>query len=182
MVYDISKIFLEKLDIETLSLIIPQALEEVTGQDASFEVAQSNTLVPLRLIFKQNIVIQSQALVFEQLFTDIDAVYNRKKDKKDYTRSDKPLGKDFLPYLTDYLGIKTIHWYTNLGPSQTIEKLDLATNRSLRFQRINSKRNDFSGINLQVIIIYGPSISVRITRLPQAITENIDMLKEKGVD
>ena len=59
MVYDISKIFLEKIDIETLSLIIPQALEEVTGQDASFEVAQSNTLVPLRLIFKQNIVIQS---------------------------------------------------------------------------------------------------------------------------
>ena len=59
MVYDISKIFLEKIDIETLSLIIPQALEEVTGQDASFEVAQSNTLVPLRLILKQNIVIQS---------------------------------------------------------------------------------------------------------------------------
>ena len=59
MVYDISKIFLEKIDIETLSLIIPQTLEEVTGQDASFEVAQSNTLVPLRLILKQNIVIQS---------------------------------------------------------------------------------------------------------------------------
>ena len=59
MVYDITKIFFEKLDLETMSLIIPQALEEVTGQDASFEVAQSNTLVPLRLILKQNIVIQS---------------------------------------------------------------------------------------------------------------------------
>ena len=39
MVYDIGKIFLEKLDLATLSLIFPQALDEVTGQDASFEVA-----------------------------------------------------------------------------------------------------------------------------------------------
>ena len=59
MVYDLSKIFLEKLDIETLSLIIPQALEEVTGQDASFEVAQSNTIAPLRLVYTQNIIQQS---------------------------------------------------------------------------------------------------------------------------
>ena len=59
MVYDISKIFLEKLDIETLSLIIPQALEEVTGQDASFEVAQSNTIAPVRLVYKQNIIQES---------------------------------------------------------------------------------------------------------------------------
>ena len=39
MVYDITKIFFEKLDLETMSLIIPQALEEVTGQDTSFEIA-----------------------------------------------------------------------------------------------------------------------------------------------
>ena len=39
MVDDIGKIFLEKIDKATLSLIIPQALEEVTGQDASFEIA-----------------------------------------------------------------------------------------------------------------------------------------------
>ena len=39
MVYDIGKIFLEKINLPTLSLIIPQALEEVTGQDTSFEIA-----------------------------------------------------------------------------------------------------------------------------------------------
>ena len=39
MVYDISKIFIEKINFSTLSLILPQALEEVTGQDASFECA-----------------------------------------------------------------------------------------------------------------------------------------------
>ena len=39
MVYDIGKIFFEKIDLSNLSLIIPQALEEVTGQDASFEIA-----------------------------------------------------------------------------------------------------------------------------------------------
>ena len=39
MVYDITKILSEQLDLETMSLILPQALEEVTGQDASFEVA-----------------------------------------------------------------------------------------------------------------------------------------------
>ena len=51
MVYDISNIFLDKIDLPTLSLIIPQAIEEVTGQDASFEIAQSNTITPLRLIY-----------------------------------------------------------------------------------------------------------------------------------
>ena len=59
MVYDIGKIFMEKINVATLSLMIPQALEEVTGQDASFEVAQSNTIAPLRLIYEQNIVEQS---------------------------------------------------------------------------------------------------------------------------
>ena len=39
MVDDIGKIFLEKINLSTLSLIIPQALEEVTGKDASFEIA-----------------------------------------------------------------------------------------------------------------------------------------------
>ena len=39
MVRDICKIFVDKTDLATLSLIIPQALEEITGQDANFEVA-----------------------------------------------------------------------------------------------------------------------------------------------
>ena len=39
MVDDIGKVFLEKINVSTLSLIIPQALEEVTGKDASFEIA-----------------------------------------------------------------------------------------------------------------------------------------------
>ena len=51
MVYDIGKIFFNKTDIATLSLIIPQALEEVSGQDTSFEIAQSNTIAPLRLVY-----------------------------------------------------------------------------------------------------------------------------------
>ena len=59
MVYDITKIFSEKFDLETMSIIIPQALEEVTGQDASFEVAQSNTIAPVRLVYKQNIIQES---------------------------------------------------------------------------------------------------------------------------
>ena len=60
-----------------------------------------------------------------------------------------------VPYLTEYLGINEIHWYKNLSVSQTIEKLDLAYARSLRFERINAKMNDISGINLQVVINIG---------------------------
>ena len=56
MVYDICKIFLEKVHWETTSLILPQALEEVTGQDTNFEVAQSNTIVPIRMMYSYNVV------------------------------------------------------------------------------------------------------------------------------
>ena len=62
--------------------------------------------------------------------------------------------KSLLPYLTDYLGISAIHWFTDLSVSQTIEKLDLATGRSLKFERMSTKRND-NGINLQVVINLG---------------------------
>ena len=56
MVYDLSRIFLEKIDRPTMSLIIPQAFEEITGRDVSFEVAQSNQLAPVRLVYEHNIV------------------------------------------------------------------------------------------------------------------------------
>ena len=59
-----------------------------------------------------------------------------------------------LSYLTDYLGIGAIHWFTDLSVSQTIEKLDLASGRSLKFERMSAKRND-NGINLQVVINIG---------------------------
>ena len=59
MVFDVSAVFEDKKDPETLSLIIPQALEEITGQDASFEIAQSNTLVPIRLMYQHNLVHQA---------------------------------------------------------------------------------------------------------------------------
>ena len=61
------------------------------------------------------------------------------------------------PYLTNYLKIEAIHWYINLNISQTIEKLDLATCRSLRFERMNAKRNNQNGLNLQVVINIGPN-------------------------
>ena len=62
-----------------------------------------------------------------------------------------------LPYLTKHFGISEIHWYTNLSSSQTIEKLDLATARSMKFDRLNAKNNDHKGLNLQVVINIGRS-------------------------
>ena len=59
MVFDVSAVFEEMVDPETHSLIFPQALEEITGQDASFEIAQSNTLVPIRLMYEHNFVYQA---------------------------------------------------------------------------------------------------------------------------
>ena len=58
---DIRKVLFENINVATLSLILPQALESITGQDAKFEVVRSNTLtpIPLRLIYQKNIVTQS---------------------------------------------------------------------------------------------------------------------------
>ena len=70
---------------------------------------------------------------------------------------DLDFDEDLLPYLNNYLKIDAIHWYINLSISQTIEKLDLATCRSLRFERMNAKRNNQNGLNLQVVINIGPN-------------------------
>ena len=59
MVFDVSQAFIAKVDSETKTIIFPQALEEITGQDASFEIAQSNTLVPIKLMYTHNLVHQA---------------------------------------------------------------------------------------------------------------------------
>ena len=51
---------------------------------------------------------------------------------------------------------------------------------ALRFDRNNAKRNEQSGIYLQVIIFYG-GIYKENFKL-KTIEDNIDMLKEKGTD
>ena len=71
--------------------------------------------------------------------------------------ADCKLKESLFPYLTDILGIRITHWHRNLSLSQTIEKLDLATGRSLRFERMNARRTDISGLNLQVVINIGES-------------------------
>ena len=66
MVYDIGEIFMNKIDLQATSLILPQALEESKGSDANFEVAQSNTIVPIRLIYQHNIIQKSRAIILVQ--------------------------------------------------------------------------------------------------------------------
>ena len=59
MVFEVGRALLDNIDWSTLSVIIPQALEELAGKDAKFEVAQSSSITPLRLMFKQNLVEKS---------------------------------------------------------------------------------------------------------------------------
>ena len=66
MVYDIGEIFMNKIDLQATSLILPQALEESKGSDANFEVAQSNAIVPIRLIYQHNIIQKSRAIILFQ--------------------------------------------------------------------------------------------------------------------
>ena len=62
MIKDVATTF-KRYDRTTMSLQIPQCLEQLKGSDASFEMVVSNTLQPLRLIHTHNVVTRSIAVI-----------------------------------------------------------------------------------------------------------------------
>ena len=64
MIKDVADIFENEFDRVTLSLRFPDCLDDLKGNDASFELVSSNTLQPLVLIHSHNNVTKSIAVIF----------------------------------------------------------------------------------------------------------------------
>ena len=64
MITNITDTLKNKFDRDTLSIQLPQAFDHLKGEDTSFEMVTSNTIQPVRLCYKHNIVTHSIAMVF----------------------------------------------------------------------------------------------------------------------
>ena len=64
MVLDISKAFVDSLDLTTMTTILPGCLDGITGTDANFEMVVSNNGLPIVLFYRHNVVVKSHAVIF----------------------------------------------------------------------------------------------------------------------
>ena len=64
MVKEIEDTLSNRFDKDTLKLEMPQALENLKGNDSKVEVVMSNTIQPINLFYAHNIVTESIAYIF----------------------------------------------------------------------------------------------------------------------
>ena len=64
MVRDLIKTMTARVDRTNLSLSIPAALDQMTGNDASFEMVASNSIMPMKLFYEDNISTHKAGLIF----------------------------------------------------------------------------------------------------------------------
>ena len=64
MVKDILNALIKGADRINFTVLLPQALDQLKGNDASFETASSSKIKTLKLFYKYNIATQSIGLVF----------------------------------------------------------------------------------------------------------------------
>ena len=64
MVHDISKALMDSLHRTTLTTILPDCLDGITGTDANFEMVVSNNGLPIVLFYRHNVVVKSHAVIF----------------------------------------------------------------------------------------------------------------------
>ena len=64
MVKDILKALLENADRINFTVLLPQALDQLKGNDASFETASSSSIQTVKLYYVKDVVTKSLGLVF----------------------------------------------------------------------------------------------------------------------
>ena len=64
MIKDILNALINSADRINFTVLLPQALDQLKGNDASFETASSSTLQPLKLYYVKGVATKSLGIVF----------------------------------------------------------------------------------------------------------------------
>ena len=64
MVRDVVGIFEHQFNPQTLMLGIPNAFDHLKGSDTNFEMVTSNTIQDTQMEYKNNLITQSEAVIF----------------------------------------------------------------------------------------------------------------------
>ena len=136
MVEDLSNIFESKLEVENYSFVIPESFQETTGTDANFEISQSNTLIPISIFYRFNVVLRNVGVIFRcnvPITDKLKVIYQNKIEVGD--ENDKILLDKVQLFLQDCLQLDEIHPFFNLSKGQLVEKFDWLAMKSRRFEK-----------------------------------------------
>ena len=73
MIMDVVGILISEYSRETFTVEFVKCFDDLKGSDANFEMIQSNTLQPVKLVYKDNIASKTIACIF---------VHTKSKDLK----------------------------------------------------------------------------------------------------
>ena len=69
MIRDLVKTLNARVNRNNLTLTMPAAVDQMTGKDASFEMVASNSIMPMKLHFENNISTHKAGLIFVTEYT-----------------------------------------------------------------------------------------------------------------
>ena len=94
-------------------------------------------------------------MIFENVAATSESL---KKNKDTYAGQSYKLDylkNPLMRYLEEYVGVKSVHWFKALSPSQTIEKLEWLTNKSVRFERKAGRDPNSKALRFQIVVNLG---------------------------
>ena len=102
---------------------MPQAFDHLKGEDASFEMVTSNTIQPVRLCYRQNIITHSVAMIF--VSTHCKGIQYRNAVGR---------GEQALKLFKEELKYQEVHLFKDVDKKQIIEKLAFLRTRAAEFE------------------------------------------------
>ena len=73
MIKNVADILDSDYDRTTQAVEFPECFDNIKSDDANFEMATSNTLLPMRLIRQHNVVTHSIAAIFCNTFLEVNS-------------------------------------------------------------------------------------------------------------
>ena len=124
MINDIVETLAEKYDRDTLSVVFPDALNDLIDKTESLEMISSRNLQQIKLIYTHNIVTHSVATIFVHTHLKAHYIYENEGDPEitdiNYDNA-QDLAEKAVKLFKEELKFVQVKVFTNLAKEQMIE-------------------------------------------------------------
>ena len=141
MVRDIVKMLTKSFNHDTLTVQLPDSFEQLKGEDSNFEMVTSNTIQPVRLSFRHNIVARSVGVVLVNTHCK-GLSYKNAKEK----------GESAKKLLKDVFEFDEVRVFTDLTKENIVDKLT-ALKKEAKKHEDASKIKDGQSLPVQAIAV-----------------------------
>lgn len=130
MVKDILNALIKSADRINFTVLLPQALDQLKGNDASFETASSSSIQTVKLYYVKDVVTKSLGIVFYHNFILYGKLSDRLQNEYDVVVPSTKM-------LKTALGLDRVHTRGDISMSQLLETMDwVIENATIEGQKI----------------------------------------------